>query len=61
MGKLSRFACIFVPYLLTIGAVVCLALYCVGQVYTNDTSQHIYFFMVSKSSLTSLDDDESLN
>lgn len=48
MGKLGRFAAIFIPMGLTIASLVCLALVAVGQNYKDmDLSNDLYFFKVS--------------
>lgn len=46
MGKAGRFACIFLPYLLTIGALVCLVLVGLGSTKTSRPLNNIYFARV---------------
>ena len=52
MGKLGRFACIFVPMLLSIGSLVCLlVIFAAGLAKNNSTLQDLYYFRVSDSSI----------
>ncbi|KAH8694280.1 integral membrane protein [Talaromyces proteolyticus] len=53
MGKIGRVACIVLPYILTIGALICLIVVGIGS--TNSSSEavnELYFIRVDLSSLT---------
>ena len=53
MGKLGRFACIFVPMALTIASLICLILVFSGQTNKDMALQRdLYFFKVSDSADT---------
>jgi hypothetical protein len=54
MGKLGRFACIFTPMVMTIGALICLGLVFSGQLNPNNSIQtDLYFFKVRQPRLRS--------
>ncbi|KAL1957608.1 hypothetical protein VTO42DRAFT_5719 [Malbranchea cinnamomea] len=46
MGKGGRIACIFLPYVLSIGALVCLILVGLGSTSTNSPPKDIYFLRI---------------
>ena len=53
MGKLGRFACIFVPMALTIISLICLLMVASGQMNKDNKIQRdIYFMKVWPSSLS---------
>jgi len=54
MGKLGRFACIFVPMALTIGSLICLVFVFAGNLNKNSsTLSKLYFFRADTSGFTS--------
>lgn len=52
MGKMGRFACIFVPMGMTIASLICLVLVWVGNTSTDGTSSSLYFFKTDTSGFT---------
>lgn len=46
MARVAKFTCIFLPYLLTIGAFICLTLVGLGMKYKSGVMQRFYFFDV---------------
>ena len=49
MGKGGRIACIFTPYVLSIGALICLILVGIGSIKTSSPESDIYFMRVSSN------------
>ncbi|KAF2653949.1 hypothetical protein K491DRAFT_495259 [Lophiostoma macrostomum CBS 122681] len=61
MGKLGRFACIFTPMVLTIGALLCLGLAFSGQLNKNSSLQNdLYFFKANLQDFTSDPDNPDI-
>ncbi|KAI5282486.1 hypothetical protein KEM54_002700 [Ascosphaera aggregata] len=61
MGKAGRCACIFLPYLLGIGALVCLIMVFLGDRYKTDTLQKLWLMKIDTSELkTDIDNDSDL-
>jgi hypothetical protein len=52
MGKLGRFACIFVPMGLSIASLVCLIFVWLGNTSTSGTASSLYFFKADTSGFT---------
>ncbi|KAF2109309.1 integral membrane protein-like protein [Lophiotrema nucula] len=62
MGKLGRFACIFVPMALTLGSLICLILVFSGQLNKNNSLQRdLYFFKANTSQFVSNPDNEAVD
>lgn len=50
MGKAGRIACIFTPYVLSVGALICILLVGLGSTNAHSsTLNNLYFFRVSSA------------